>query len=236
MRSGVGPAEHLRSVGIPVRVDLPGMGADLADHGGVDIDCGYRGPARAQPILHLAATFQSKFTASHEAPDPMLRLSDPRRSAALRARHRAPQSRGRGTVRLRSPDPAEPPLIALPDRCDPLDVERLAEGYRRGLAVACRPEIRNLCRDSPTLNPRDADELATLIRTDGYHLPHVVGTCSMGPRPEEGAVVNTFGDVNGTERLTVIDASIAPNGPSGFTHIPTVMIAERFSEQIGARL
>ena len=39
MRSGLGPAEHLRSVGIPVRLDLPGVGANLADHGGVDIDC-----------------------------------------------------------------------------------------------------------------------------------------------------------------------------------------------------
>jgi choline dehydrogenase len=48
MRSGIEPAEHLRSVGIPVRVDLPGVGANLADHGGVDIDCGYRGPARAE--------------------------------------------------------------------------------------------------------------------------------------------------------------------------------------------
>ena len=119
--------------------------------------------------------------------------------------------RARGTVRLRSPDPAQPPLIALPDRRDPFDVERLAEGYRRGLIVACRPEIRNLCKDPPTPNARDADELAKLIRAEGYHLPHVVGTCSMGPRPEDGAVVDTLGDVHGTERLTVIDASIVPN-------------------------
>ena len=42
--------------------------------------------------------------------------------------------------------------------------------------------------------------------------------------------------VHGTERLSVVDASIVPNGPSAFTHIPTVMIAERLSEQIVARL
>ena len=237
MRSGVGPAEHLRSVGIPVRVDLPGMGANLADHSGVDIDCGYSGPARAEPILHLAATFHSKFTSGHEAPDLMLWLSDPRGDPPIfEVDVVLLRPRARGTVRLRSPDPVEPPSIALPDRCDPVDVERLAEGYRRGLTVACRPEIRNLCRDSPSPNARNADELKKMIRTDGYHLPHAVGTCSMGPRPEDGAVVNTFGDVHGTERLTVIDASIVPNGPSGFTHIPTVMIAERLSEQIAARL
>ena len=237
MRSGVGPAEHLRSVGIPVRVELPGVGANLADHGGVDIDCGFRGPARAEPILHLAATFHSRFTASHEAPDLMFWLSDPRGDPPIFELDVVLlRPRARGTVRLRSPDPAEPPLIALPDRCDPFDVERLVEGYRRGLAVACRPVVRSLCSDSPPSNGRDADELAKLIRVDGYHLPHVVGTCSMGPRSEDGAVVDTFGGVHGTERLSVIDASIVPNGPSAFTHIPTVMIAERLSEQIVARL
>ncbi len=49
----------------------------------------------------------------------------------------------------------------------------------------------------------------------------------MGPRPEDGAVVDTPGRVHGTDRLSVIDASIVPNGPSAFTHIPVVMIAER---------
>lgn len=33
MRSGVGQAGHLRAHGIGVRVDLPGVGANLADHG-----------------------------------------------------------------------------------------------------------------------------------------------------------------------------------------------------------
>jgi choline dehydrogenase len=58
----------------------------------------------------------------------------------------------------------------------------------------------------------------------------------MGPRPEEGAVVDTVGSVHGTERLTVIDASIIPDAPSGFTHIPPIMLAERLSEQIALLL
>jgi choline dehydrogenase-like flavoprotein len=237
MRSGVGPAEHLRSVGIPVRLDLPGIGANLADHSGLDIDCGYRAAARAEPTLHLAATFHSSATASHEAPDLMLWLSDPRGDPPIFELDVVLlRPRARGTVRLRSPDPAEPPLIELPDRCDPFDVDRLIEGYRQGLAVACRPEIRNLCSAPPSPNAHAADELANLIRADAYHFPHVVGTCSMGPRPDDGAVVDIFGQVHGTERLSVVDASIVPNGPSSFTHIPTIMIAERLSEEIAARL
>src|SRR4029078_10144513 len=30
--SGIGPAEHLRQIGIPVRIDLPGVGEHLIDH------------------------------------------------------------------------------------------------------------------------------------------------------------------------------------------------------------
>jgi choline dehydrogenase len=145
-----------------------------------------------------------------------------------------PQSRG--TVRLRSADPAEPPRIELPGLCNPFDVERLAEGYLRGFEVASRPEIRRLCahRSSPELH--GDDELEDMIRASGYSFPHVVGTCAMGPRPEEGAVVGASGRVHGTERLSVVDASIVPTGPSAFTHIPTVMLAERISEQIASLL
>jgi choline dehydrogenase-like flavoprotein len=67
MRSGIGPAEHLRSLAIPVRLDLPGVGANLADHAGIDIDAGYRGPARPAPILHLIATFHSSAAARDQA-------------------------------------------------------------------------------------------------------------------------------------------------------------------------
>jgi choline dehydrogenase len=236
-RSGIGPADHLRSVGVPVRLDLPGVGESLADHAGVDIDCGYRGSARAAPILHLVATFHSAAASSDQAPDLMLWLSDPRGDppifeidVVLLKPH------SRGTVRLRSADPADPPLVKLPNVSDPSDVDRLVEGYRRALEVASQPEVRHLCADPPSPDIGAADELPAMIRANSYSFPHVVGTCSMGPRPEDGAVVDVSGNMHGTERLSIIDASIVPNGPSGFTHLPTVMIAERLTEHVAARL
>jgi choline dehydrogenase-like flavoprotein len=56
----------------------------------------------------------------------------------------------------------------------------------------------------------------------------------MGPRPEDGAVVDPSGQVHGTEALSVVDASIMPDVPSGFTHVPTIMVAERLSEKIAS--
>jgi choline dehydrogenase-like flavoprotein len=47
-----------------------------------------------------------------------------------------------------------------------------------------------------------------------------------------GSVVDGSGNVFGVDALTVIDASIMPDVPSGFTHVPTIMIAERLAEQL----
>ena len=38
MLSGIGPAEHLRALGIPVVADLPGVGSNLQDHAAVSVD------------------------------------------------------------------------------------------------------------------------------------------------------------------------------------------------------
>jgi choline dehydrogenase len=143
--------------------------------------------------------------------------------------------RSRGTVRLRSANPADPPRIDLPGLREAEDVGRLAEGYEGAWEVANRPEIRAVCGALPP-GIRDAEELRALIPANSYSIPHVVGTCSMGPSPDDGAVVDTSGSVHGTERLSVVDASIMPDVPSGFTHVSTIMIAERLAEQIGALL
>jgi choline dehydrogenase len=239
MRSGIGPAEHLRSFGIPVRLDLPGVGANLADHPGTDIDCGYRGAYRTAPLLHSVATFHSSGRSTNAPPDLMLWVTDPG------APENPPQfwidivllkPHSRGSVRLRSADPADPPRIDLPNFREPSDLERLAQGYRRAREVASLPEIRRLCADRLPAEITDDDELRHSIRRNAYSVPHVVGTCSMGRSPNDGAVVDGSGCVHGTERLFVVDASIMPTVPSGFTHIPTIMIAERLSEQIAALL
>jgi len=197
-----------------------------------DADADRADPA---PGRHLPQRVQRQ----RPGPGPLLWLSDPRGPAGGPAVFEIDvvllKPRSRGSVRLRSLDPTEPPLIDLPSLRDPSDVQRLAEGYHRGLEVASHPEIQRLCADPLPPQPRDADELRGSIRADGYSLPHVVGTCAMGTRPEDGAVVDPSGCVHGTQRLSVVDASIMPDAPSGFTHLPTIMIAERLADQIASQ-
>jgi len=234
MRSGIGPADHLGSVGVPVRVDLRGVGANLADHPAVDVDPGYRGPGRTAPVLHTIATFHSSRTAADGPPDLMLWVADPSGECAIDVVLLKPETRG--GVRLGSADPAAPPLIELPAVREPADVDRLAEGYRRGWELAGRPELRRLCAEPPAPELQSEEELRPAVRENAYSIPHSVGTCAMGPSPDAGAVVDVSGSVYGTERLSVVDASIMPIVPSGFPHVATIMLAERLSETIAAQL
>jgi choline dehydrogenase len=233
MRSGVGPAAHLRELGIPVTADLPGVGANLADHPEVVVDCGYTGACRGAPVLHSIATFHSAGRSTRETPDLMLWLADPEEDASFAIEVVLLRPRSRGTVRLRSAEAGDRPIIELPNLSDASDAERLAQGYRRALEVANRPEVRRVCSGPAPVEPEKLNEV---IQAEQYSIPHVVGTCAMGPRPEDGAVVDASGRVYGTERLSVVDASIMPDVPSGFTHVPTIMIAERLSEELAPRL
>ena len=76
------------------------------------------------------------------------------------------------------------------------------------------------------------DDLRRRVLENAYSIPHVVGTCAMGPSPEDGAVVDSLGRVHGVDGLSIIDASIIPDAPSGFPHLVTIMLAERLAEQL----
>jgi choline dehydrogenase len=135
----------------------------------------------------------------------------------------------RGSVRLRSTDSIDPPRITLPGLREPADIDRLAEGYERGLELANRLEIRRLAAGAPPSSPGSPAGFRRRVVENAYSIPHVVGTCRMGPSPDAGDVVDALGRVHGVQGLSVIDASIIPDAPSGFPHVITIMLAEHLA-------
>ncbi len=236
LRSGIGPSDHLSDLGVRVVHDLPGVGSNLADHPGVDLDSGWRGSGVTGPILHTIATLRSSSADPDGPPDLMFWVSDPHDEDGLYLDPILLRPESRGTVRLRSGDPADPPAITLPGIDAARDVERLAEGYRLGLEIAARPAIRRLATDAAPSDPATDPELHQRLRENAYSIPHVVGTCAMGPSPEDGAVVDARGRVHGIDGLRVVDASIIPEPPSGFPHLVTIMVAERLAERLASSL
>ena len=193
----------------------------------------YGGQCRAEPLLHSIATFHSGMPTSGETTDLMLWWSDPEpgtREFIIEVLLLKPKCRG--TVRLRSSAASDKPQITLPQPNE-IDVRKLSVGYARAAELAMDERVQRFCESPETLT---GDALTGFVRSTTYSIPHVVGTCSMGRSPERGAVVDSNGFVHGAEGLSVIDASIIPEPPSGFPHLITIMLAERLSDDLKTRL
>ena len=74
--------------------------------------------------------------------------------------------------------------------------------------------------------------LAEHIRQNVAGMFHPVGTCRMGAASDRHAVVDPAGRVRGVGGLRVVDASIMPTVTRGNTNIPTLMVAEKISDEI----
>lgn len=74
---------------------------------------------------------------------------------------------------------------------------------------------------------RDDAVLTEFVLENTTGTNHVAGTCRMGRAGDPDAVVDPAGRLLGLDSLTVADASVMPTVPSGNTHLPTVMVAEK---------
>jgi choline dehydrogenase len=138
----------------------------------------------------------------------------------------------RGSVRLRSTDPREPPRISLnflSTEGDRATARRCIELVRQ--VYATRPLADHIDREtSPGPEVRSAAEIDAFTRRAAEVGHHPVGTCAMGTG--EDAVVDPQLRVRGIEGLRVVDASIMPSIPGGNTYAPTVMVAEKAADLI----
>jgi choline dehydrogenase len=131
--------------------------------------------------------------------------------------------RSRGTIRLRSNDPEDAPLINPNYLAEDVDVKILAEGYNFARRLMNTKSFKDW---GLNFQYRQVPECAKLGNyTDQYvecHLRHItlsasapVGTCKMGANGDPTAVVDPNLRVRGVKGLRVVDASIIPSSTSG---------------------
>jgi choline dehydrogenase-like flavoprotein len=261
--SGVGPADHLRDQGIAVQADQPEVGANLQDHLDICTLDGSPQKITYDHLNELAAGWRflrhregpgtsniaeaGGFVRSRLATDERCDLQFHFVPALLddHGRHRLPgygytvhacylHPHSRGTLRLRSANPAEPVAIHanyLGD-AEGHDLARMIEGARLSRELLSQSVFAPF-RGAPVFPERpiasDA-EYIDFIRRKAETIYHPVGTCRMGR--DASAPLDSELRVRGVENLRVVDASVMPSLPTGNTNAPVIMIAERASALI----
>jgi choline dehydrogenase len=244
MRSGIGPADHLVSMGIGLNVDLPGVGRNLHDHPAVYVTYAGSDTLKQQLSDWSAVNWMpeeqtiAKLRSRHctEAFDlhiyPVSEAyagGDGPWSVTIPVSCMTPKSRG--TLLLKSREPGAAPIIDHNYLGDP-------ESHDRNVLVDGVRIARDLTRHAsqtgilgPELEPGPAmsaeAELASWVDANVRHYFHPAGSCKMGPASDSTSVVDSKGAVHGVPGLYIADCSIMPQVPRANTNIPAVVVGMR---------
>jgi choline dehydrogenase len=138
----------------------------------------------------------------------------------------------RGSLRIRSADPAVAPEIRINYLATETDRTANVEGLKILRRILQAPALKPYVVEEvePGVKVATDEELLSFCRQRGSTVYHPTSTCRMGNDPL--AVVDQRLKVRGIEGLRVIDASVMPDLVSGNTNAPVIMIAEKASDMI----
>jgi choline dehydrogenase len=147
------------------------------------------------------------------------------------------RSKSRGTVTLRSADPAAPPVIRFNYMSHPEDWEEFRTCIRLTREIfaqdAFAPHVRHEIQPGAALQSDAA--LDAFIRAHAESAYHPCGTVRMGRRDDPMAVVDPECRVIGVDGLRVADSSIFPRVTNGNLNGPTIMVGEKAADHILGR-
>lgn len=241
-RSGIGPADLLRTLDIPVRCDLP-VGRRLQDHAGFELLLRVPDarPARSGHRRGNCTLRHSSGLPDAGFGDLLLTDVNAERQGDLGALLcKLAQCFSRGTVEITSPDPDAMPRVDLNLLSDGRDralaryalrhafeVVR-AGGYPKGTAVI---DVEGHEVDT-AMPDRTLDAWTDSIVRD---TAHAAGSCPIGDTSDRWAVLDLQCRVHGVENLRVADLSVTPTVPRANTHLTGVMIGERVADWLRRR-
>jgi choline dehydrogenase len=138
----------------------------------------------------------------------------------------------RGSLRIRSADPAVPPEIRINYLATETDRTAFIEGFKILRQIMAAPALKPYAVDEilPGSKVTSDEDILAFCRKTGSTVYHPTSTCRMGNDPL--AVVDQRLRLRGIEGLRVVDASVMPDLMSGNTNAPTIMIAEKASDMI----
>lgn len=147
------------------------------------------------------------------------------------------RSPSRGTVRLRSADPAEAPAIRFNYMSHAKDWADFRHCIRLTREIFGQPAFAPYAGDEiqPGAGLQTDDELDSFIRDHAESAYHPCGTARLGRRDDPLAVVDPECRVIGVDGLRVADSSIFPQVTNGNLNAPSIMTGEKAADHILGR-
>lgn len=262
--SGIGPAAHLKSVGIEPVIDSPGVGENLSEHKTVQLDFRVRPGASRNEQLRgarlLASMLRYQFLGSGPLAgtvdingfiktDPALDLPDSQINfwTATAMPEEGPprveevpglsmfgwqlRPESRGSMKVRSADPADMPVVRGNFLATETDRKVAIETFRFFRSVASAPELAPfiVSESRPGIDLRSDEEILNACSRMG-HGYHGTGTCRMGG--DDDAVTDPRLRVRGIGNLRVADCSVMPTQVSAGANGPAMALGWRAADLI----
>jgi choline dehydrogenase len=233
MISGVGPADHLRSLGVAVVADRAGVGGNLHDQVRVALRWAALPPAESLPESTVTAGL---FTVSLVASPPDLQIDfvDPRTAGQPRigVDITLVQPTARGDVRLRSTNPQDAPEASANTLATEGDLTALVQGIRLARLVGASQMLDRLRGDeiAASRGATSTADLQAYVRGAAVSRGQLAGTCAMGPATDPMAVVDHTLAVHGVEGLRVVGAAVMPMVVNAPPDAAALMIGDRGAE------
>ncbi len=236
MLSGVGPAEELRRHGLTVVADVPEVGANLQDH--LRVSVRWHARRALAPSTVSAGLFTHSTAAGKGATSPAdlqfyvgRGLDVPDQFVTLTVAMAWPASRG--SIALRSQDPADAPVIRANYLGAAGDLDAMVEGVRLAQALAASKAYDGIRGEpaDPVAAVNSDRGLRDFIRGASDTIFHPMGTCRMGR--DRRSVLDPAFRVRGVSGLRVADASAFPAGVNSQIHAACVMLGARLGSDLG---
>ncbi|GAB0102951.1 GMC family oxidoreductase N-terminal domain-containing protein [Nocardia sp. JMUB6875] len=250
MLSGIGPVDHLRDMGIAVRVDSPGVGSNLDDH--VE---GLVFWESTRPMVTSSTQWWEigLFTTTEPGlaqPDLMMhygsvpfdmntvRWGYPTTENGFCLTPNVTQGHSRGTVRLRSRDFRDKPRVdpRYFSDSDGHDERVMLHGIRLARRIAEQSPLSDwVARElAPGPDAVSDDELIDYMHRTHNTVYHPAATARMGALDDPMAVLDPELRVKGVRGLRVVDASAMPKLPAVNPNITIMAMGEKCADLVRA--
>ncbi|MGZ0178344.1 MAG: GMC family oxidoreductase [Acidimicrobiales bacterium] len=237
IRSGIGSADELASLGVEPVATMDGVGANLSDHPALAIVMSPKFPEFCTPDLPLVQTICRYTSERSNTPldvniELITRTSSRSGDPMFMLAPSLEQVDGRGAVRQTSLAPHSMPSIQAHFGENERDLARHVQALEDAFALTRLAPLREFIDqvhfpDPSRISRADLEQVARRVSASGYH---PCGTAKMGPADDPLAVVDQFGRCHGVDQLVVADASIMPTVPRANINLSTIMIGEMMGE------